>query len=195
MTDLAQLLLEIQRLSPESQRKLSDYVSFLHWQESLATQVPAVMWSYSFIEMFHQATIATSQEAKGMHVQMDLAQVGGETRPALWAHPPVVGQAVLEYHVAIPKTLQQVSLRVAVGIRDGSRIAPNNLVAFSVRVNGMRVWGKQTNNLHWQEIEIPLNLPVGDVSRVEFATEALGSHQWTWAVWGEPELIGWVSEG
>jgi len=28
--------------------------------------------------------------------------------------------------------------------------------------------------------------------RVEFATEALDRHQWTWAVWGAPELTGMI---
>jgi hypothetical protein len=30
----------------------------------------------------------------------------------------------------------------------------------------------------------------GDMARIEFTTEALGSHEWTWAVWGSPELYG-----
>jgi hypothetical protein len=118
------------------------------------------------------------------------ATVGGETRAALWAHPPVVGQAVIEYHVPVPQQVREVRLRVAIGIRDGAKIAPDNLVAFSVRVNGLRVWGQQSNAQSWQAVEIPLNLLSGDMARIEFATEALGSHQWTWAVWGAPELSG-----
>ncbi|MDM8529797.1 hypothetical protein QUF63_01400 [Anaerolineales bacterium HSG25] len=54
----------------------------------------------------------------------------------------------------------------------------------------MRVWGNQTNVCQWQAVQIPLDLSAGDVSRIEFATESLGDHQWTWAVWGQPELVG-----
>jgi hypothetical protein len=116
--------------------------------------------------------------------------VGGEIRPALWAHPPLTGQAVIEYHVPAPSQVTQLRLRLAYGIRDGAEIAPDNLVAFSVRVNGLRVWGQQSSAQSWQEADIPLNVTSGDMLRLEFRTEVLGSHPWTWAVWGAPELVG-----
>ena len=125
-----------------------------------------------------------------MDIKMAPATVGGQSRPALWAHPPLVGQAVIEYHVPIPQQVKGVQLRLAIGIRDGAKIAPDNLVAFGVRVNGLRVWGQQTNAQSWQEIQVPLNVLTGDMARIEFTTETLGSHQWTWAVWGTPELVG-----
>jgi hypothetical protein len=81
-------------------------------------------------------------------------------------------------------------LRLSFGIRDGAKIDPDNLVAFGVRVNGLRVWGEQSNALQWHTIEIPLNIPAGDIAKVAFTTEALNGHQWTWAVWGGPELRG-----
>ena len=124
----------------------------------------------------------------------DSPGVGGEIRPALWAHPPLVGQTVIEYHAPVPQGVSQVQLRLAIGIRDGAEIAPDNLVAFGVKVNGLRVWGQQSNAQTWQEAKIPLDLVSGDVARIEFTTEALGSHQWTWAVWGEPELEGKIAK-
>ena len=30
----------------------------------------------------------------------------------------------------------------------------------------------------------------GDVARVQFVTDGLGNHQWAWAVWGDPMLVG-----
>jgi hypothetical protein len=116
--------------------------------------------------------------------------VGGESRPALWAHPPVTGQAIIEFHVPVPQQVSDIQLTLAIGIRDGSQIAKNNLVAFGVKVNGLRVWGQQTNEQRWIKAGIPLDLVAGDIVRVEFTTEALGSHEWTWAVWGGPELTG-----
>jgi hypothetical protein len=120
--------------------------------------------------------------------------VGGEIRPALWAHPPLVGQTVIEYHAPVPQGVSQLQLRLAIGIRDGAEIAPDNLVAFGVKVNGLRVWGQQSNAQTWQEAKIPLDVVSGDMARIEFTTEALGSHQWTWAVWGEPELEGKIAK-
>ena len=191
MSNLLPLSQQIERLSAESQAKLADYVAFLQWQEAQERAAAETKgWSFSFIEAFKEAAIYASEEPAGMDVKMAPATVGGETKPALWAHPPVVGQTVIEYHVPVPQQVSQVQLRLAIGIRDGAQIAEDNLVAFSVKINGLRVWGQQSNAQAWQEAEIPLNLVTGDMARIEFTTEVLGSHQWTWAVWGSPELVG-----
>ncbi len=191
MTNLSQLIQHIQQLSAQSQAKVADYVAFLRWQEAQqAAEQGAQGWSFSFIEAFKEAAVTASRSQAGMDVQLGPASVGGQTRPALWAHPPVTGQAIIEYHVPVPQQVRDVRLRLAYGIRDGAQIAADNLVAFSVRANGLRVWGQQSNAQLWQEVEIPLKLSSGDMARLEFVTEALGSHQWTWAVWGEPELRG-----
>ena len=129
----------------------------------------------------------------GMDVKMASASVGGENKPVLWAHPPVSGKAVIEFYVPVPQPVQNLRLRFAVGIRDGSEIAADNLVAFGVKMNGVRMWGTQTNRLSWQHVEIPLNIIPGDIVRFEFTTETLGSHEWTWAVWGSPELTGEIN--
>lgn len=196
MNDLTHFIEQIQQLSPANQAKLADYIAFLRWQETegAATARAASDWSFSFIEAFKEAAVYASQEPAGMDVKMAPATVGGQSRPALWAHPPLVGQAVIEYHVPIPQQIKGVQLRLAIGIRDGAKIAPDNLVAFGVRVNGLRVWEQQTNAQSWQEVQAPLNLLTGDMARIEFTTETLGSHQWTWAVWGEPEIIGKVAK-
>ncbi len=190
MNNLSKLIQHIQQFSPENQAKVAEFVAFLQWQEIQKQAAGAEGWSFSFIEAFKEAAVFASREAAGMDVKLAPASVGGEIKPALWAHPPLVGQAIIEYHVPVSQQVSQIRLRLAFGIRDGAEIAPDNLVAFSVRVNGLRVWGQQSNAQSWQTVEIPLNLVNGDIARIEFATEALGSHQWTWAVWGEPELRG-----
>jgi hypothetical protein len=190
LSDLAELIKQIKHLSPENQASLAKYIEFLQWQESQSQAPTTTDWSFSFIEAFKEATVHASQDKAGMDVKMAPAIVGGESRPALWAHPPLVGQAVVEYYVPIPQQVSNLRLRLAIGIRDGAEIAEDNLVAFGVRVNGLRVWGQQTNAQTWQEAEIPLNVLTGDIARIEFTTEALVNHQWTWAVWGSPELYG-----
>ncbi len=188
MSNLQTLIQNIEQLSPENQIKVAEYVAFLQWQAGQGATPQD--WSYSLIEAFKSASINASQDPAGMDVKIEAATVGGVTQPALWAHPPVAGQAIVEYYVPIPQQVQRIRLSVSFGIRDGAKIAPENLVAFGVRANGLRVWGEQTNIQQWQTIDIPLNLPSGDIARIELTTETLGSHEWTWAVWGQPELVG-----
>lgn len=190
MSDLSNLIKQIEQLSPESRANLARYIEYLQWQEAQSQAREAASWSFSFIEAFKEATVSASDNPAGMDVKMAPATVGGESRPALWAHPPVVGQAIIEYHVPIPRQVSGLRLNLAIGIRDGAEIAETNLVAFGIKVNGVRVWGQQTNELNWQAAKISLDLTAGDITRIEFTTEALGSHEWTWAVWGNPELIG-----
>ncbi|MCB0174783.1 MAG: hypothetical protein KDI02_18365 [Anaerolineae bacterium] len=190
MNDLSPLFDQIKQLSGDSQAKLAEYVAFLQWQEARLGQPSATGWSFSFIEAFKQASSQATIDPAGMDIKMAPAAVGGQSRPALWAHPPVTGQAVIEYYVPIPEQVSDIRLNLAFGIRDGAQMAEDNLVAFGVKVNGMRVWGQQSNAQTWQEAAIPLTLTAGDVVRFEFTTEALGSHEWTWAVWGNPELTG-----
>ena len=188
MSDLQEIIKQVEQLSPESRAILAKYIEFLQWQEAKNQLAPD--WSFSFIEAFKEANAHASQDAAGMDVQMAPAVVGGESRPALWAHPPLVGQAGIEYYIPVPQNVSKLHLRLAIGIRDGANTSEDNLVAFGVRVNGLRVWGQQTNVQTWEEFDIPLNVQSGDVAQVEFTTEALGNHQWTWAVWGNPELYG-----
>lgn len=190
MNDLSPLFDQIKQLSSDSQAKLAEYVAFLQWQETRLAQSSATGWSFSFIEAFKQASSQATIDPAGMDIKMAPAAVGGQSRPALWAHPPVVGQAVIEYYVPIPEQVSDIRLHLAFGIRDGAQMAEDNLVAFGVKVNGMRVWGQQSNAQTWQEVTVPLTVTAGDVVRFEFTTEALGSHEWTWAVWGDPELTG-----
>ncbi len=194
LENLTELIERIKNLSPESQAKLADQVAFLEWQEVRSQAEPVPGWSFNFIEAFRTAAVYSSREPEGMDVKLAPAAVGGEIEPALWAHPPLVGQAVIEYHVPIPQQVRQIRLHLAIGIRDKANIAEDNLVAFSVKVNGMRVWGQQSNAQTWQMANIPLDLPTGDVVQIAFTTEVLGSHEWTWAVWGNPELSGLITQ-
>jgi hypothetical protein len=190
VNDLQEIIKQVEQLPPASRALLAKYIEFLQWQEAQNRFATTSDWSFSFIEAFKEANVQASQDTAGMDVKMIPAVVGGESRPALWAHPPLVGQAVIEYFVPIPQKVSNLRLKLAIGIRDGAEISEDNLVAFGVRINGLRVWGQQTNLQTWEEVDIPLNLQSGDIAQIEFTTEALGHHQWTWAVWGNPELYG-----
>ncbi|MCB0153427.1 MAG: hypothetical protein KDF65_01430 [Anaerolineae bacterium] len=190
MSDPAKLSQQIEQLSAANRSKAADYIAFLLWQEE-QRQLPEInSWSYSLIEAFKGASVYASQDPAGMDVKLAQATVGGQSQPALWAHPPLMGQAIIEYHLPVPQQVNTIRLHLSFGIRDGAQISDDNLIAFSVRINGIRVWGQQTNAQQWQPATIPLDLPVGDMVRLELTTETLGSHEWTWAVWGTPELTG-----
>jgi hypothetical protein len=193
VNDLNALFQQIEKLSPESRAQLAGFVQFLQWQDTQKQADSSQHWSFSFIEAFKDAAVYATNKPDGMDVKMAAAVVGSESRPALWAHPPLSGQTVIEFHVPAPKQVRAFKLRLAVGVRDGAQVTEDNLVAFGVKVNGLRVWSNQTNDQSWQVVEIPLKIAAGDIAQIQFTTEALGSHQWTWAVWGNPELVGTIA--
>ncbi|RME46498.1 MAG: hypothetical protein D6796_08920 [Caldilineae bacterium] len=189
MTGLEELIEQLKLLSPASLKEVQMFVDFLKWREEKKDRT-AADWSYDFIETFTQAVKYPEDPESGAEIRLGLATCGGEEQAAIFAHPPVAGQTILEYYVPIMQGLRNLQLRFAIGIRDGSRLEDPNLVAFSIRLNGYRVWGTQTNLKRWQNHHVKLVTPPGDIARIEFITEALGDHRWTWAVWGNPILSG-----
>jgi hypothetical protein len=186
---------ELSALSPADQERVREYIAFLAWRAAQSTGAaphpnPAEQpWHFSFLEHFAGADVAASRDAAGMEVKIAEATVGGQRRPALWQHPPLAGESTIEFHVAIPAGLRDLRLRFAIGIRDGAQ-AGDQLIAFRARVDGWQVWSRAAWPTAWQSFEIALPFRAGNVLRLTFATDALGSHPFAWAAWGEPELVG-----
>jgi hypothetical protein len=67
----------------------------------------------------------------------------------------------------------------------------DNVCAFRVVVNGVRMWSvtKQTNA--WERYLIDLPSLAGQDIVIQFMTDGLGDNRWNWAVWGEPLLLGY----
>jgi hypothetical protein len=124
-----------------------------------------------------------------MEIKAATAKVADEERPALWQHPPVTGESLVEYHVPVPAGLRNLRLQFATGIRAGAQ-GTDQLVAFRIRVDGWQVWSRAGWPLRWENAEIELPFQAGNVLRIAFATDSLGRHPWAWAVWAEPELVG-----
>ena len=191
MDQLQNLFKKIKALSPASIDQLNRFVNYLQWQEqNEAQQSGQVSWSFDFVENFSQAERSPKYDEQGAEIKIGPAVANGVEKPAIFAHPPVQGRSVVEYYVPIPQDVAHLTLRLAVGIRDGSKLSGSNLVAFSVRMNGYRIWGTQTNAHHWEAYEISLTVQPGDINQIAFITEALGNHQWTWAAWAGPVLEG-----
>jgi len=195
---------DIKALSSTDQERVAEYIAFLRWR---ATQDPSELtkpedagrpWHFNFLEHFAEADVQTTanrpgggrgKDATGMEVKLAEATANGERRPALWQHPPVSGEAVAEFHVPIPAGLRDLRLRFAIGIRDGAQ-GDEQLVAFRIKVDGWQVWSRAAYPRAWAPFEIALPFRAGNILRLAFATDGLGEHQWAWAAWGEPELVG-----
>jgi len=192
------ILHSLAALSPDDQARVREYIAFLRWRAGHPTRPtpePASRpWQFNFLEHLADADVRASHDRAGMEVKVAEATVGGERRPALWQHPPVKGEAVVEFHVPVPAGLQDLRLHCAIGIRDGAQ-AEDRLVAFRIRVDGWQVWSRAAWPSAWEPVEVALPFQAGDVLRLTFATDGLGNHQWAWAVWGEPLLTGTQEKG
>ncbi len=192
---------DLAALSVVDQERVADYIAFLRWR---ATQDPSELtkpedagrpWRFNFLEHLAEADVRAAAgrpgggKNTGMEVKTAEAAVNGERRPALWQHPPVSGESLVEFHVPIPAGLRDLRLRFAIGIRDGAQ-GDEQLVAFRVKADGWQVWSRAAYPRTWAPFEVALPFRAGNILRLAFATDGLGVHQWAWAAWGEPELVG-----
>jgi hypothetical protein len=86
--------------------------------------------------------------------------------------------------------VQNLWLRFGTGIRDGSHLAEGNVVAFRIFVNDWKVWSDTQHAQKWKSREIRMPTLHGDVARIQFVTDGLGNHEWAWAAWAQPHLVG-----
>jgi hypothetical protein len=195
------IIRRIDDLSEPSLTQLSQYISYLKWQEELWNSLldeeaqagpdQALTWQYDFLEGFPAARKASTREPDMMEIKVGLAACGMVQQMALWEHPPVSGAAVCEYTVQIPNDLNMLKLRFAVGIRDGALMEGENVCAFRIFVNGVRVWSATRQRNAWERYTIDLPSLTGQEIVLQFITDGLGDNRWNWAVWGEPVLLGY----
>ncbi len=196
--ELDALMRRIVDLSDESLIQLSQYISFLKWQEEQWHSPQTwedqegndVIWIYDLLEHFSEARQAATVDMRGMEVKTAPASCGGVIRPAIWQHPPVVGEGVIEYQVATPLDADALKFQFAAGVRDGALLSDENQVAFRVRVNGRLLWSHLKAEATWDDFLIDLPTLTGQTMIIQLITDALGNSRWNWAVWGEPRIIG-----
>jgi hypothetical protein len=192
----------ISDLNDQSLTQLSQYISYLKWQEELwhsllaeeeASPNPnqALLWQFDFVEAFPAARQAATRTPKLMEIKVGTATCGMVQQMALWEHPPVIGSAVCEYSLRVPAEVDSLRMRFGVGLRDGALMEGDNWCAFRIYVNGMRIWSttKQTND--WERFLIDLPSLSGQDIVIQFMTDGLGDARWNWAVWAEPMLLGY----
>lgn len=196
----------ISDLNQQSLLQLSQYISYLKWQEelwndlldeesSIATASSAtgqpLRWQFDFLENFGVARQVATRAPEMMEIKVAMASCGMVQQLALWEHPPVSGGAVCEYQVTVPPELNALRLRFAVGIRDGALMEGDNLCAFHIYVNGSRIWSTTKQTSTWERFVVDLPSLSGQETIIQFMTDALGNSRWNWAVWGEPVLLGY----
>lgn len=195
------ILRRISDLNDQSLTQLSQYISYLKWQEELWNSLldeesmpgpnQVLLWQFDFLEAFPAARRAATRTAKLMEIKVDMASCGMVQQLALWEHPPVLGSAVCEYTVTVPPEVDTVRMRFGVGIRDGALMEGDNLCAFRIYVNGMRIWSTTKQSNEWERYQIDLPSLAGQEAVIQFLTDGLGNPSWNWAVWGEPMLLGY----
>ena len=188
-------------LNDQSLTQLSQFISYLKWQEELWNSLldeetggkdgSALIWQYDFLEAFPAARLAATRAPDLMEIKVAPATCGMVQQMALWEHPPVYGAAVCEYTVQIPNDLNALKLRFATGIRDGALMEGENVCAFRIHVNGVRAWGDLKQRNKWERYLIDLPTLTGQQVVIQFMTDGLGDNRWNWAVWGEPVLLGY----
>ncbi len=194
------LVRRLHDLSEESLAQLSNFIAYLKWQEEQWRSIVGdeshpelkVVWQYDFIDHFDEASKASTDTPEGMEIKVGPAQCGMVQKPAIWQHPPLKGEAVVEYQPTIPGDVEILQLRFAVGVRDGAILSEDNPVAFRVRLNGRRIWSRIKHTNEWEYFTVDLPNLAGQTPTIQFITDALGQHHWKWAVWGEPQLLGFV---
>jgi hypothetical protein len=191
----------ISDLNDQSLTQLSQFISYLKWQEELWQSLleeevapkpnQALLWQFDFLEGFPAARQAGTRTAKGMEIKVDSATCDMVQQMALWQHPPVIGSAVCEYSVRVPPEVDSLRLRFAVGIRDGALMEGDNWCAFRLYVNGARLWSNTKQSNRWERFLIDLPSLSGQDVIIQFMTDGLGDARWNWAVWAEPLLLGY----
>lgn len=193
----------ISDLNEHSLTQLSQYISYLKWQEELwhsllddggngeDEDLSPLVWQYDFVENFPSARQAATRTTDLMEIKVGLATCGMVQQNALWQHPPVIGSGVCEYEVAVPAEVERLTLSFGVGIRDGALMEGDNLCAFRIFVNGARVWSTTKQSNSWERIQIDLPTLSGQKLVIQFMTDGLGDARWNWAVWAEPQLLGY----
>ena len=193
MATLEEIVNQLESLTTENLAEVGRFVEYLRWKQGTApTGIQGQSWGFDFVETFRLATVSADQDPAGMEVQIGEASCGGDLRMALWQHPPVRGAAVVEYQVPVPADVRNLCLSFATGIRDGSELAPGNVVAFRIFVNDWKIWSDTQHVRKWKEHELAMPTLPGDIARVQFVTDGLGNHRWAWAAWAEPRLVGEV---
>ncbi len=193
----------IHDLNEHSLLQLSQYLGYLKWQEELWQSLLeeessdeagfALEWKCDLLALFPQSRHSATRAPDLMEVRVGTASCGMVQQPALWQHPPVEGSAVVEYDLRVPSEVKRLRMQFAIGIRDGAQMQDDNHCAFRVLLNGVRIWSRTKQSCEWERFAIDLPNQAGQQAVLQLMTDGLGNSRWNWAVWAEPQLLGYTA--
>ena len=195
----------IHDLNEHSLLQLSQYLGYLKWQEELWQSLLeeeedtdeagfALVWKYDLLELFPHSRQSATRTPDLMEVRIDTASCGMVQQPALWQHPPVDGSAVVEYDLHVPAEVDRLRMQFAIGIRDGAQMEDDNFCAFRVLLNGVRIWSSTKQSCEWERFVTDLPNQAGQHAVLQLMTDGLGNSRWNWAVWAEPQVLGYAAK-
>ena len=76
-------------------------------------------------------------------------------------------------------------------LHQGALMEGENLCAFRIYVNGVRLWSTTKQSNEWERFLIDVPSLGGQDIVVQFVTDGLGDNRWNWAAWAEPLLFGY----
>lgn len=144
----------------------------------------------SLVDRFDDAASANSLDT---HASPALTS-GGVTMPGIFQHPLDDGQARLSYEVAVP-TLgdgDRAVFTFSAGLRDGVDFADEDRapdgVLCGVEVDGTLVLEFTVRDAAWRPLAVDLTRFGGSTIRLTLATDADGTSNYDWLVWGDPTV-------
>ena len=108
--------------------------------------------------------------------------VGGVQKESINAHPPQIGQTVLQYLLSLPQA-EEIMFSFSMGLLDER--ARGDGVSFGILVNGQNRFKHFTKAPGWIEKQISLSEFAGETVLLELVTDAGGSDSWDWAHWAD----------
>ncbi len=133
-------------------------------------------------------------------VTSTLVSINGDTRKALFEHPPA-GNGATSVTYALPRVPDGAQLQLGVALQPESWTAKGDGVVFQVDVldgnQTATVFQRYVDPKHveadrrWIDAQVDLSAYAGRSIRLRFSTSSgpAGDNQSDWAVWGEPVLL------
>lgn len=118
---------------------------------------------------------------------------GGQSKPALFAHPPwdeahgVVGAAYAQWTLRLPDT-GKLALTFAFGLRDGAEKTDG--VSFAVEVDGATLLRREWDRCQWLPCRVDLSAYAGRQVKLRLSVGKgpRGRGAYAWCLWGEPRI-------
>ena len=148
-------------------------------------------YAETILDLVDEFERAESANTLDTHASQALSS-GGVLRPGIFQHPLAEGEARLTYEVAIPDLAEgdRAALSFSAGLRDGvdyddDERAPDGVLC-GIEADGSRLLEFTVGDAGWRSFAVDLTSYGGTTVRLTLATDADGTSNYDWLVWGAP---------